>query len=140
MKLAYVDANVLLRFLTGDDTEQSTSSAVLLAQAASGRLQLILTETTLAEVVWVLQGRYEHSRAQIADELRGLIVSDGIEGLDIEVCVAALDIYGRKSVDFADALLAARALVRGPRTIYSFDRDFDRLTEIQRLVPGQSLP
>jgi predicted nucleic acid-binding protein len=139
MTTAYVDTNVLIRYLTADDPRRSPAAAALLAEAASGGMQLILTETTLAEVVWVLQGVYGHGREQIADGLRDLIVSDGIVGLDVETCATALDIYRSQPLDFTDALLAARALVRGPRVICSFDRDFDRVRGIERLEPGRAV-
>jgi len=140
MAQAYIDTNVLIRFLTADEPQHSPAAAALLAEAASGSVQLILTETTLAEVVWVLQRVYGRSRQQIAEALRGVIASDGIGGLDMETCVAAIDIYSRGSLDFTDSLLAARALVRGPKVIFSFDRDFDRVLGVKRLEPGRPIP
>ena len=140
MKSAYVDTNVLLRYLTADDPAHSPAATVLLAEAEAGNLQLVLTETTVAEVVWVLQKAYGYSRAQIGDGLRSLILSEGMTGLDSDVCLVALDIFERQPLDFTDALLAAQALVRGPRAVYSFDRDFDRVRGVQRLEPGRAIP
>lgn len=49
--------------------------------------------------------------------------------------IAALALYGTRTIDFADALLAARALRNGGAAI-SFDRDFDRIPGLRRIQPA----
>lgn len=39
------------------------------------------------------------------------------------------------NLDFGDAMLVATVERRGDRDLYSYDRDFDRITSVDRLEP-----
>ncbi len=49
-----------------------------------------------------------------------------------ETVARALAFFGAENIDFADALIAATALVDGPPAVCTFDRDFRR-------IPGLTL-
>ncbi len=48
----------------------------------------------------------------------------------------ALSLYNEKNIHWTDAFVPARMLAASQPVIYSYDRDFDRITGIKRLVPG----
>ena len=52
----------------------------------------------------------------------------------------ALSLYHKENLDFADALMASTALRKGPRSIFSFDRHFNRVEGIERLEPEAAIP
>jgi predicted nucleic acid-binding protein len=54
---------------------------------------------------------------------------------DRRVVLKALDLYAATALDFGDAYIVASMQRLGSRKVYSFDRDFDRIKEIQRLEP-----
>jgi predicted nucleic-acid-binding protein len=105
----------------------------LLSDARPG--QLILTQVTLAEVVWVLSSFYRVDRKEIAVKLMELLANEALISEDREVMMQALALYGDLNIAFADAMLATRALIHGPPTLYSFDRDFDRVSGVTRVEP-----
>lgn len=137
MNPAYVDANVILRFLTGDPPHMAEQAAALFGAVERGELRIIVDTIVLAEVVWVLQSFYRYRPIEIAPVLRELLLQDGIEAEDQDVLLQALSLYELKNVDFADALVAARMQKRGPAEIFSFDEHFDRLPGVRRRVPGE---
>ena len=47
----------------------------------------------------------------------------------------ALQIYASSKLDFGDAMIAASMRLDGLATLYSYDRDFDRLADVTRLEP-----
>jgi len=134
MTVAYVDANVLLRFLVGDPPEMAEKTTVLMKAVERGETTLVVDDIIVAEVVWVLSSFYRHKAQEISTTLFELLSQDGIEVDD--AVLSALALYGNKGVDFVDALLATRMQRRGAGRVFSFDRHFDRISGIERLEPG----
>lgn len=133
---AWVDANVILRFLTGDPTDMAQKARTLLEAADEGRVVLVVEDIVVAEVVWVLTSYYGYPASKVATTLQELLSHDGMECADKPSLLVALHLFSEKKVDFADALLAARMAGQGGGSIFSFDRHFDRLPGVTRLMPG----
>ncbi len=116
-----IDANVILRFLIGDDAEM-----LVLSREVIGSGKAYTLPAVLAEVVYVLNGHYEVERTTIRDTLKRLLDQVGIEFP--EVMKSALDYYADRKVDFVDAILISGArLLKEP--VYSFDKKLNRLME-----------
>jgi predicted nucleic acid-binding protein len=137
MKKALIDSNVVLRYLTKDPPKMAEAALRTLADAQNGKISLILTPLTVAEVVWVLESFYGHSKVKVAETMGQFLFCDGLEVENLDLLIEALTLYQGKNLDFADAFLAAIALRRGPQDIYSFDQHFNRITGIRRLDPGK---
>jgi predicted nucleic acid-binding protein len=137
MKRAFVDANLILRYFTKEPPDMAEASLKTFSAAQDGQIRLIITPIIVAEVVWVLESFYGYSKEQIAVTIIQFLHSDGLEVIDLNILIQALSVYHEKNIDFADALLAASALSRGPTRIYSFDRHFDRIPGITRCDPGK---
>lgn len=133
--LAWADANPFVSLIIGPEHSTHEAALALFREIAEGRLQLILTPIVLLEIVHVLELRYGRPRDAIAEELVGILRADGMIVPEREVLTTALDIFGRDGgVDFADAYLAASALLVGPPNVASFDRDFDRIEGVRRVA------
>ena len=137
MRRAYVDSNVILRFLTGDPPEMAAQARALFEAVEQGEVTLVLDEIVVAETVWVLQSFYGYPHHDIARVLQELLSHKGLEADDTPGLLAALHLFAEKNVDFADALVAVHMERRGMREIFSFDRHFDRLPGIIRRSPGE---
>jgi predicted nucleic acid-binding protein len=129
-----VDANVFLRFLTGDPPELAKHSAKLMSRAESGEVVLIVPSLVIAEVIWVLKSFYRYSLEEIAEVVVPLLSADGVEAEDREVMIQAVTLAHKKNVDFIDAVLALKA-ARHEESVCSFDDDFKRLPA-HRVLPG----
>ncbi len=136
MERAFVDTNVVLRFLTGDPPELAAQAQALFAAVDEGQLCLVLEEIVVAETVWVLESFYKHAPAAICRTLLELLAHDGIECRDKARLARALALYADRGVDFADALLAVSVQDSAEKVVYSFDRHFDRLVGLRRRIPG----
>ena len=127
MKRLRVDANVLLRFLTGEPEPLALRSARLMRPAEDGEVLLVLSTLVVAEIVWVLKSFYRRSLGEIAEVLVPLLSADGIEAEEKELLIGALELARDKNVDFVDAVLALEAS-RAGETVCTFDaKDFKRL-------------
>ena len=129
-----LDANALVRFLVQDDPRQSAAATALLEKAERREVVLMLEAMVVAEVVYVLLGRYGRSRGEVAGVLLSIIQNAGVETLERDVITDALQRFAAVNVDFSDAWMAARAAQLG-HAVASFDRDFDKFKDIRRFEP-----
>jgi predicted nucleic acid-binding protein len=136
MKVAYVDANVILRFLVADPPDMAQRATLLMQVVERGEVILRVDDIVVAEVVWVLSSFYHYKSQQIATTLLEFLSQDGLE-VDDNV-LSALVLYSDKGIDFVDALLAVRMQHADIRQVYSFDRHFDRVMGLERLEPGRN--
>ncbi len=135
--MTFIDANVLLRFLTGDAPESAERCRALFQRVEQGDEAVTTCEAVIAEVVYVLASAklYGLPRAQILALLRPLLILRGFHLPQRSIVLRALDLFASQPrLDIADALLAAHAEARGA-TVTSFDRDLDRVPGIRRLEP-----
>jgi len=135
-KKAWLDTNIVLRFLLKDHPDFFKAALNLFTEAENGRIDLHLHPIILAEVVWTLQGYFGYSKGEIAKTLSEMIESVGLMVEDKGVVKKALHDYAEKNVDYLDAYIAAFALIKGPPTIFTLDRKhFSRLEGDIRLLP-----
>jgi uncharacterized protein len=130
-----IDANVMLRFLTNEPVAQAEASARLFEALARGEESVQIEEVVLAEVVWTLASFYRMQRGDIGNALLQLLADAHVLAADKDALRLALAIFSERNIDFADALLAAKALQSDDKIIYSFDRDFDRIEGVIRREP-----
>ena len=138
MKKIYIDANVILRYITGDPPAMAKAARKVFLEAQKGKVILKIIPLVIAEVVWVLESYYDYPPGRIAENLINLLLCDGLEADQSSLLTEALLLYQKKNLDFADAILAVTALQKGPPVIYSFDRHFDRIEGVERVDPGQN--
>lgn len=142
MKRLWVDANVVLRFLTRDPPDLAAQAARLMERAESGQVQLYLSPLVLAEIVWVLRSFYGHGMSEIRDVLVPLLSASGIEVDDRGNALEALELAASRNVDFVDACLAVEAAASDDPVCTFDSTDFKKLparwmTPDQAAQPGE---
>src|SRR3990172_11995586 len=136
MPEALVDANILVRHLTGQPTAPARRSVEIMHAAEQSRLSLVVTPLTLAECIWVLETVYQKPRDAIADALLALVEAPRIAPRERGVVITALSLYrATPRLDFADAYLAGVATRTGPPRIVSLDRSLARIPGLV-VIPG----
>lgn len=123
---ALVDANVVLRFVTGTPPHQAEAAARLFAQGQHGDVDLVLMPPVVAEVVYVLEGVYDYGSERVQAELIELFDTECFRVGDEDAIRRALLRRVTTPVDFVDAYLSEVARREG-FAVATFDRDFDRL-------------
>ncbi len=127
---AVVDANVLLRHLTGVPPGPAERAQKILVAAERRNIPLIVTALTLAEVVFVLERTYQWPRKAIADGLMKLLASDAFKLPEATLLERALAWYREMPrLHFADAYIAAVAVDRRA-VLVSFDQALKRLRDL----------
>jgi len=137
MRQAFIDANIILRFLTKDPPPMAEAALKIFEEAKLGKMSLLIIPITVAEVVWVLESFYEYPKEKIAETMTQFLSCEGLEVESLDLLLEALNFYCEKNLDFADAILAITALRKGIPNIYSFDQHFNRINGIIRMEPGK---
>jgi predicted nucleic-acid-binding protein len=104
-----IDANVIVRYLTGDDPAQSPAATDLFHSAGAGRVHLIIPTPVLQETVYVLETFYDGTPETIAPKLVSLLALPGVSNPDARWVLDGIQWYRTKNADFGDALLCAYA-------------------------------
>lgn len=133
MKL--LDTNVILRYLTEDDARKAVRCQELFGRLEKGQEVMCLSTLAVAEVIWVLLAKYRHPKAFIVEAVRRILNTPHLLVEGKELLLLALEIFEQNSFDFIDAYHVALMQARGLSQLYSYDTDFDRLPDIQRLEP-----
>jgi predicted nucleic acid-binding protein len=130
-----IDANIILRFLTNDDPVKADACARLLEQLEKNEISLWLPDLVLADIIWTLEKFYRVRKAEIGELLAPILRLRGLHCSNKEVVFTALRIYTSQNIDWTDAFVAAQMFSGRIETIYSYDRDFERIQGIIRVEP-----
>lgn len=136
--MKFVDANVFLRAMTGDDPAKAAASAQLFREVDLGHQEITTCEAVIAEVVYVLSGRgtYGLSHSDVRARLAPFLRLRGVRLPQKRLYLEALDLYAtHAALDFEDALCVVHMKHAGLTDLLSYDQDFDRIPEITRTEP-----
>lgn len=133
----YLDTNIIIRLLTGDDPEKQERAKLLFERVERNELQVTAPLTVIADTVYVLSSAkfYNLSRSEIVALLRPLVRLPGFRIRHREMVLQALEVYAAHNFDFTDAVIYAAMLHTRTEIVYSFDEDFDHLPGIVRQEP-----
>ena len=126
MTTAWLDTNVVVRFLTRNPADLAARADRLFAQAQAGKIAFRLTPIVVAEIVWVLKTVYGRGSAEIAAGVSAFLQADGILADQRDTMIEALDLMLDKRVAFPDAFIAISAR-QANEAVCTFDGGFDRL-------------
>ena len=137
MTIPFIDTDVIIRFLTGDDPAKQAAATALFEQVEQGLLTVAAPDTVIADAVYVLSSpRLYHLARSAVQELLGALVQLAYFQVQNKPAVLrALELYGSTKLDFGDTLIIASMEQQHSHVLYSYDADFDRFEEISRQEP-----
>jgi predicted nucleic acid-binding protein len=134
----YIDTDVIVRLLTGDDIARQAAAEHFFQAVEAGAITVVAPVTAIADAVFVLCSKrlYNQPHVLVAASLARLVRLPGFRVDRRRTVLAALDIFGSTNVDFGDCMLIASMRESGVTTLYSYDRDFDGFAGIHRQEPA----
>lgn len=117
-----LDTNVLVRYLTQDEPQQSRAANALVAAAVTAGERLFVGAVVLCEMVWVLRESYGSTKAEIVSALEHLLATAQIEIGQKDLAREALEDYRKGRGDFADYVIGRAAREAGCERTVTFDR------------------
>lgn len=108
---SFIDTDVIIRFLTGDDPQKQERAAALFKQVEEGKVILEAPDTVIADAVYVLSSPqlYKIPRGEVAALLMPLVRLPGFRVRGRRTVLLALALYGsgKTKLDFGDAMIVA---------------------------------
>jgi uncharacterized protein len=133
--MRFIDTNLFLRYLTRDDEDKAQKVLNLLKRVEENEEKVITSPLVIFEVIFTLESFYKVQREEIKELLSPILDLRGLKLLDKGIYRQALDIYTQNKISFADVFNAAFAIKKGIKEIYSYDKHFDKLEGIERVIP-----
>jgi predicted nucleic-acid-binding protein len=124
------DTNVWARAYLNDDPIQAgkARSSLAAARSAGGVFVPLLV---LAELSWVLRGRWERER--VLNTIEGLLKTRGVVVESPALAWRVFESSRKGSVGFADHLIREVAFESGASEVITFDKAFGRTPGVRRL-------
>jgi len=136
---AFIDTNVLLRYLLDDILEQADAVESLLLQAAQGQLTLRTNALVLAEIVWTCESYYQLSKEDIKDMVLMILNTPGLKTADRDLITETIFTYADENIDYIDAFNARWMKQQSIEMIYTFDqKHYKRIQGIRAKAPPLS--
>lgn len=117
-----VDTNILVRYLTQDDTAQARRVDMLVARAVQNDERLYIDDIVICELVWVLRAAYRFNKSTIIDAIARILQTALFAFEDRDLLRNALAAYRDGNGDFADYVIGARNERSGCEETVTFDR------------------
>ena len=128
-----VDTNVVVRYITNDDKDQSIMATRFLDSYIGKEKSIFINNIVLCELVWVLVRGYKYQKEQIIKTLKLLLSAIEFEFEHHELAFLAVIEYEKAEADFSDILIGLINHYRNCSTTYSFDQNALKLKYFKKL-------
>jgi len=99
-----------------------------------GKEEFVITDVTIAEIVWVLASYYEQKKEDIATNILSLLEVPLFK-TNKSLITQAINYYREYNIDYIDAYLIAYAQDNRHEGILSLDKSIDKVKDIKRFEP-----
>ena len=130
MGVIAADTNVWARAYLNDDPVQTRKSRAALASARSAG-GVFVPLLVLAELSWVLRGRW--NRERVLSAIESLLQTRGVVVESPALAWRAMEASRKGSVGFADYLIREVSFESGAGEVITFDKAFGRMAGVRRL-------
>lgn len=125
MKIALIDANIIIRFLVGDDEKLYEKAAKIFESIEKGKQKAIICEAVMMEVYFVMTKFYKLPKVEVINDLKRVLSLDAVMNNDKSILLETLSILEYTNIDFVDALLCSKSKFLDYE-ILSFDNDIEK--------------
>ena len=118
-----LDTNVLVRYITADDADQTPKAKAIIEQAEDNGELLHINTIVLCELCWTLRGKqYQYDRPSIAAVIELLLGTAVFEIQNRDLVQRAMIDYRLGKADFSDYLIGYQNRSVGCGDTVTFDR------------------
>jgi predicted nucleic-acid-binding protein len=116
-----LDTNILVRYLTQDDPDQSRTASKEIEKGLSAEHMFFIADIVMCELVWVLETAYRYDRREIVPVLENILRTKQFQFENKDLLWKSLVDYRNKKGDFADHLIGLVGHSAGCRETITFD-------------------
>jgi len=126
-----LDTNVIVRFLVKDDLKEARRASKIFRGLSDSNKGFVSREALL-ELVWVLEGAYKYSSAEITKAVYELLYSAEMVIEAADDVGPALERYRNEDFGFADLMIAAAARRSNSSELVTFGQNVESLEGVRR--------
>lgn len=116
-----LDTNILVRYLTQDDPDQSRKANYEMEKGMSAGEMFFIADIVICELEWVLESVYKYSRHEIVQVLDRILRTKQFQFENKDLLWQSLADYQKKKGDFADHLIGRASHKAGCFETLTFD-------------------
>jgi len=116
-----LDTNILVRYLTQDDPNQSRKATNEIAKGLSAGDMFFIADIVMCELVWVLETAYGYARQEIVQVLERILRTKQFQFENKDLLWQSLADYRNKKGNFEDHLIGRAGHKAGCRETLTFD-------------------
>ncbi len=116
-----LDTNILIRYLTQDDSNQSKKAAHEIEKGLTSGHVFFIADIVMCELVWVLETAYGYDRREIVPVLENILRTKQFQFENKDLLWKSLADYRNKKGDFADHLIGQAGHKAGCCETITFD-------------------
>ena len=117
-----LDTNILARFLTGDDKQQTKAVYKLFKNTESAKKELFVPILVVLELIWVLESVYNIARSDILDSIKEMLMMPILKFEALPVLQQFILSARENKYDLSDLLIANNAKNSGCEKTLTFDK------------------
>lgn len=129
-----IDTNVIVRFLTADDSPKFKGVYQLFKRLESNQERVEIKPLVFFQTIFVLKSFYKVEKEKIAYLMNSIL---GLPGIYMEKKATyrrTIEIYGKENLEVVDCYLLACIENDSDQILYSYDTNFDRYG-VRRIEP-----
>ncbi|KKU91995.1 MAG: Nucleic-acid-binding protein contains PIN domain-like protein [Microgenomates group bacterium GW2011_GWA1_48_10] len=109
MRTYFADANIFLRFLLQDVSDQFLAAKGYFDEAKKGEIELVVTSVIFFEVIYVLRHDYGLPKVEIIRLMGSLLSMPFLKFEEEDSLKATLVMWANKNLDLVDCYLSVKA-------------------------------
>ena len=133
--MIFLDTNIFIRYFEQEDEEKAFNVEKLFESLINGEINCFTNSMVIAEIVWILEKYYEWDKEEVCENIELILNTPNIRIADRNIIKNAIGTYKNTKIDYIDSYNHAYIKSHNASQIYSYDRHYDRLEGVSRLVP-----
>jgi predicted nucleic-acid-binding protein len=134
---AFLDPNIVLRFLIDEHTIQHRECVRCFVAITDGLIRPYTSNIVIAEIHYVLIKLYKQPKASVVESIETLLKVRNISIIEKSDTPQAIAWYKVLNLKFGDCLIATQ--VPKGVTLLTYDRDFEKIPSLVAKTPGEFL-
>ena len=126
--MKWIDSNIFLRYWNGQEIAKT-----FVSQLKLGTEKYHISPFVIIELEWVMRSFYKETKTDIVEFVESILAIDNLVVEKESDVQKAMVIFEKNNIKLVDAIIAE--LMHDNDVIVSFDRDFDKLSNIKRVEP-----
>jgi len=120
--VSLIDANVIIRFLVKENSEQYNKSIDIMHDIEDALLKVEILSEVVMEVLFIMTKYYKAPLLDLVEDLKSILLLDGVVNENKYILIGTLNMMCDKNIDYVDALICTKSALQGYGKI-SFDKD-----------------